>query len=126
MALARKVLAGFAWLYVLAVAAQFFVAGLALLGGEGQDAWDIHEAFGYSALHLTPVLMLVLAFVAKASRTLLVLTFVFAVVSFLQPLWVAEFRGEFLGSFHILGALVVLALAHAVAERSTALAREPV
>ena len=122
MAIARKALVGLAWFYVLGVAVQFFLAGLGLpqLGGEGMDA---HEALGYSALHLTPILFIVLAVIAKAGRNVIALTVVFAVVSFLQPIWVVEFEGEFLASFHILGALVIFVLAHTLARQATHLLR---
>ena|SRR5690606_28157625 len=116
--MARKVLAGLLWLYVLGVFVQFFLAGIGLpeLGGEGMDA---HEGFGYSALHLTPILFLIIAFFAKVSKRLLALLFVFAVIAFVQPIWAAEFQGEFLASLHILGAAVILAMAHALATMAT-------
>lgn len=120
MQIARRVLVGLTWLYVLGVAIQFWLAGIGLpeLGGESMEA---HEAFGYSALHLTPILFIILAVVAKAPRTTIVLTVAFAVVAFLQPIWAAEFQGEFLASLHILGALVVFALAHTLARQATRL-----
>jgi hypothetical protein len=122
MAIARKALVGLAWLYVLGVAVQFFLAGLGLpeLGGEGMEA---HEGFGYSALHLTPILFIILAVVGKAGRNVIGLTVVFAVIAFVQPIWAVEFQGEFLASMHILGALVIFALAHMLAKQATQLLR---
>lgn len=121
MEIARKFLMGLAWLYVLGVFIQVFFAGYALLGGGG--SFETHEAFGYSALHLTPILFIIAALVGKVPRPLLAVTVVFAAVAFVQPIWVAEFRGEFLGSFHVLGALVLFALAHHIAHQSTRLVR---
>jgi hypothetical protein len=122
MNIARKILVGLAWLYVLGVVIQFFLAGLGLpqLGGEGMEA---HEGFGYSALHLTPILFIILAFVARAPNNLKILTVVFAVISFVQPIWASEFEGEILASLHILGALVIFALAHTIARQATDLMR---
>lgn len=117
---ARRILVVAAWLYVLGVAVQFLLAGLGTLGGESLSA---HEGFGWSALHLTPIIIAVAAWFARAPMTLLVLCVIFAVVAIVQPYWVSEFRGEFLGSMHILGALVIFVLAHAIAQRATALLR---
>ncbi len=121
MEVARKVLLGLSWLYVLGVFVQVFLAGYAMLGGGG--SFDAHAALGYMGLHLTPVLMVIAAAVARVPRPLLVVTIVFAVIAFVQPIWVAEFRGEFLGSFHVLGALVLFALAHHIAQKTTRLVR---
>jgi hypothetical protein len=122
MELARKVLVGLAWLYVLGVALQFLFAGIGLpqLGNEGMD---LHEAFGYSALHFTPVLFIPLALVAKAPRNLLILIVVFTLVSIVQPIWVSEFQGELIASLHIVGALVIFVLAHSIARQATQLLR---
>ncbi len=117
---ARRILVAASWLYVLGVAVQFLLAGLGTLGGESISA---HEGFGWSALHLTPIIIAVAAFFARVPMTLMVLTVILAVVAFVQPLWVTEFEGDLPGSLHILGALVIFALVHAVARRATALLR---
>jgi hypothetical protein len=116
--MARKILAGLFWLYLIGVLVQFFLAGLGLpqLGNEGMDA---HEGFGYSALHLTPILFLIVAFFAKVSKTMLILMVVFAVIAFVQPIWAAEFDGEALAALHILGAAIILMMAHMLATMAT-------
>jgi hypothetical protein len=48
---ARKIFVGLAWLFVLAVAIQFFLAGLGVLGGESLGA----PAVGFIVLHLLPI-----------------------------------------------------------------------
>ena len=127
MSVARKILMGLAWIYVVGVLLQFFFAGLMILGfdtgEELEDYRDLHEGFGYSALHLTPILLIIAAAVGRVPRNLLILTIVFAVVAFLQPIWVSEFRNELLGSLHVLGAAVILAMAHEIATMSTRLVR---
>jgi hypothetical protein len=122
MAIARKVLVVLAWLYLLGVVVQFFLAGLGLpeLGGEGMDA---HEGLGYSALHLTPILFIIAGLVGRVGRELMVSIVIFAVVAFVQPIWAAEFQGEFLASFHILGAAVILAMSYEIARRATRIAQ---
>jgi hypothetical protein len=118
---------GLAWLYVVFVLIQFLAAGLMILGFDNADEFEdyrsMHEGIGYSALHLTPILFIIAAAIGRVPRNLLVLTIVFAVVAFVQPLWVTEFRGEFLGSLHVLGAAVILAMAHEIATMSTRLVR---
>jgi hypothetical protein len=127
MSIARKILLGLAWLYVLGIVLQFFFAGLLILGfgdaEELEDYRDLHEGFGYAVLHLYPILMVVAAAVGRVGRNLLLATIALAVIVFVQPIWVAEFRGEFLGSMHVLGALVIFVLAHHVAQQTTRLVR---
>jgi hypothetical protein len=107
-----------AWLFVLAVLLQFFFAGLGLLGGESMS---LHKDFGWMPVHSFPVLLLIAAFFAKAGRTNLILCLVLVILTGVQPIWVTEFRGEFLGSMHILGAAAILGLAHAIAQRANRL-----
>ena len=121
MEVARKVLLGLSWLYVLGVFVQFFLAGYAFLGGGG--SFDAHAALGYMGLHITPVFMVIAAAIGRVPRPLLIVTIVFAVVAIVQPIWVAEFRGEFLGSMHVVGALVIFTLAHHIAQKTTKLVR---
>ena len=127
MLIARKILMGLAWIYVLLVILQFFFAGLMILGFDTADEFDdyrsMHEGLGYSALHLTPILFIIAAAVGRVPRNLLILTVVFAVIAFLQPIWVSEFRGEFLGALHVLGAAIILAMAHEIAQMATRLVR---
>jgi hypothetical protein len=51
-------------------------------------------------------------------RTLLLLSLALTIVALIQPFWVTEFRDEFLGSMHVLGALAIFTLAHHVAQRA--------
>jgi hypothetical protein len=107
-------------LYAIGVLVQFFSAGMGLLGGE---TMQFHADFGWSALHLTPILIFIVALVAWLPRPLLIMSFALAVIVFVQPLWVTEFRGELLGAMHILGAGFILLLSRDIAERSVRLWR---
>jgi hypothetical protein len=102
-------------LFAVGIVVQYFSAGLGLLGGE---TMQFHKDFGWAALHLFPILMFLIALLSRLSRGLLIMSLALAVVTFLQPIWVAEFRGEFLGGMHLLGALVIAFLARDLAERS--------
>lgn len=118
MRVVRRVFAALAWVYLAAVVVQFFLAGLGLpqLGGEGMGA---HAGFGYIALHMTPILLILGSTIGRTGRVLIVWTIVLAVVAFVQPVWVAGFQGRFLASMHVLGAVALLALSYHVARLAT-------
>jgi hypothetical protein len=122
MTVLRRVLAVLAWVYLAAVVVQIFLAGLGLpqLGGEGMG---IHADFGYMAVHLTPILLILFAALSRSGSALIWWTVATAVVAFVQPIWVTSFRGEALASLHVLGALVLLALTFQVARLATARVR---
>jgi hypothetical protein len=117
MVWARRILVGLAWLFVLGVAVQFLLAGIPLLGGG--DSWEAHRGMGYGALTLLPVLILIAAFFAKPPRKVIGLAIALVIVTLVQPFWVTEFRDEFPGAFHVLGALVIAVLGHDVAQNAT-------
>lgn len=118
MTVLRRVFALLAWVYLAAVVVQIFLAGLGLpqLGGEGMG---IHAEFGYVAVHMTPILLILFAAISRAGKALIWWTVATAVVAFVQPIWVTSFRGEVLASVHVLGALVLLALSFQVARLAT-------
>ena len=114
---ARKSFVVLAWLFVLAVVIQFLLAGLGVLGGESIEA---HRVWGFSALHLIPILMLIAAIVARMGRTVIVLTVVLFLLVFLMPLLAdPELDPRWLRSLHVVNALFIFALAHHLAQRAT-------
>jgi hypothetical protein len=121
MSTARKALVPLAWLFVLLVALQFLLAGIGIptLGG---GSIEPHRGLGWM-LMLFPVLLLVVSIYAHAPRSSIILTVILVIATGLQPVWAAAFEGETIASLHVLGAAVVLALGHAIAERATQLAR---
>ena len=118
MIVLRRVFAVLAWVYLVAVVVQIFLAGLGLpqLGGQGMG---IDTDFGYIAVHMTPILLILFAALSRAGKALIWWTVATAVVAFMQPIWVTSFRGEVLASIHVLGALVLLALSFQVARLAT-------
>ena len=117
MNIARKLFVGLVWLFVLAVAIQFLLAGLGVLGGESMEA---HRQWGFIALHLIPILMLIAAIVGRMGRIVLALTVVLFLLVFVQPLFVdAQLDPRWLRSLHVLNALVIFALGHHLAQRGT-------
>jgi hypothetical protein len=113
--MARKIFVGLAWLFVLAVAIQFLLAGLGVLGGESMEA---HRQWGFIVLHLIPILMLIAAIVGRMGRTVLALTVVLFILVLLQPLFAdPELDPRWLRSLHVLNALFIFALGYHLAQR---------
>jgi hypothetical protein len=117
MDVARKVFVGLAWLFVLAVAIQFLLAGLGVMGGESMEA---HRQWGFIVLHLIPILMFIAAIVGRMPRTVLGLTGALFLLVFLQPLFSdPELGPRWLRSLHVLNALFIFALGYHLAQRGT-------
>jgi hypothetical protein len=116
MDIARKIFVWLAWLFVLAVAIQFLLAGLGILGGESMD---LHRAWGFLVLHLIPILMCIAAIVGRMGRTMIGLTVALFLLVFLQPLFAApELDPRWLRSLHVLNALFIFTLGFHLAQRS--------
>ena len=114
---ARKIFVGLAWLFVLAVAIQFFLAGLGVLGGESLEA---HRQWGFIVLHLLPILMIVAARVGRMRRTVNGLAGLDLLLVFVQPLFVdPALDPRWLRSLHVLNALFIFALGSYLAQRGT-------
>src|SRR5215207_11370511 len=117
MELARKIFVGLAWLFVLAVAIQFLLAGLGILGGEGLDP---HRAWGFLVLHLIPILMFIAAIVGRMGRSVIGLTGALFLLVFLQALFAApDLDPRWLRSLHVLNGLFIFALGYHLAQRGS-------
>jgi Family of unknown function (DUF6220) len=116
MDVARKFFVGLAWLFVLAVAIQFLLAGLGILGGESMEP---HRVWGFFVLHIIPILMFVAAIVGRMGRRIIGLTAGLFLLVFLQPLFAApELDPRWLRSLHVLNALIIFTLGFQLAQRS--------
>ena len=119
MVVARKAFLVLAWLFVLAVVIQFLLAGLGILGGESLEP---HRQWGFVALHLIPVLMLIAAIVGRMGRTIIGMTIGLFVLVFLQPLFAGpDLDPRWLRSLHVLNALFIAALGYALVQRGSPL-----
>jgi hypothetical protein len=116
--MARKVFLVLAWLFVLAVAVQFLLAGLGILGGESLEP---HRQWGFVALHLIPVSMLIAAIVGRMGRRVIGTTVGVFVLVFLQPLFAADLDPQWLRSLHVLNALFIAALGYDLARRGSSI-----
>ncbi|HVD69883.1 MAG TPA: DUF6220 domain-containing protein [Actinomycetota bacterium] len=122
MLLARKVFLVLAWSFVVAVAIQFLLAGLGVLGGESLEP---HRQWGFVVLHLIPLLMLIAAIVGRMGRTVIGMTIGAFVLVFLQPLFAApDLDPQWLRSLHVLNALFIAGLAYDLVRRASSISRD--
>lgn len=107
--------AGAAWLYLAGIVVQVFLAGIGLFEVGG---WELHANLGW-LLGSAPILLLVLALVARVDRRTAWWTLGLALAAVVQP-ELAAVRDEapVVAAFHPLNALVVFGLAWVVAYRS--------
>jgi hypothetical protein len=119
MTLAFKLLC---YLFLVAVAIQFFLAGLGLsqLGGRSIEA---HRQWGFIVLHLIPLLMFGTAIAVKAGRVTIGMIVLLFVLVALQSLWVHFDNPMWVRSIHVLAALVIYVLGHHIAQRAGRLGR---
>lgn len=119
---ARRVFVVLAWSFVVAVAIQFLLAGLGILGGESLEP---HRQWGFVALHLIPVVMLIAAIVGRMGRTVIGMTIGVFVLVFLQPLFAApDLEPQWLRSLHVLNALLIAGLGYDLARRASSTLRD--
>jgi hypothetical protein len=111
----RIVFATAAWLFLAGVITQVFLAGASLFG---LTDWTTHRGLGWT-LGPAPILLLVLALLARVGRRTVLLTIGLAVATVIQPeLALARDTDPVVAAFHPVNALVVFWLAWVVARRS--------
>ena len=120
---ARYVFVAFVWIYVAAILFQVFLAGIGLFGA-AKD-FEPHAGLGW-ILHLVPVLLLIVAAVARVGSSLLWWTAALLVVQFVQPI-LATLRNDapVAAAFHPVLALVIFWLALTIGLKAWRLVREP-
>ena len=118
---ARYLYAGLAWAFVAGVVVQVFFIGLGLFAGS--ENVELHATLGW-ILHLVPILILVVAAVARAGRRQILLAAALAVTVFIVPILVT-LRADMpvLAALHPVGALLAFVLAIMVARAATELVR---
>lgn len=120
---ARFVFVAMVWIYVAGILFQVFLAGIGLFGA-AKD-FEPHMGLGW-ILHLVPVLLLIVAAVARVGSSLLWWTTALLVVQFIQPI-LATLRDDqpVVAAFHPVLAVVVFWLAVTVGVKAWRLVREP-
>jgi hypothetical protein len=106
------------YLFLIAVAVQFFLAGLGVVGGESIEA---HRQMGFIGMHLIPLLMFGAAIAAKAGRVTITMIVVLFLLVGLQSAWVQFDDPMWLRSIHVLAALVIYVLGHHITQRANRL-----
>ena len=120
---ARYVFIAIVWIYVAAILFQVFLAGIGLFGA-AKD-FEPHAGLGW-ILHLVPVLLLIVAAVARVGSSLLRWTAALLVVQFVQPI-LATLRNDapVAAAFHPVLALVIFWLALTIGLKAWRLVRKP-
>ena len=119
---ARYAYFALAWAFLAGVVLQVFFIGLGLF--DGADYRQLHADFGWTVLHLAPLLILVAAPVARAGRTRILQAVALAITVWIVPI-LAAVRADLpvVAAFHPVGALLAFWLAIVVARGATSLVR---
>lgn len=120
---ARYVYLTMVWTYVAALLLQVFLVGSALFSAAHD--FEPHIGLGW-ILHLVPVLLLIVAAIARIGSRLLWWTTALLVVQFIQPI-LATLRTDapLVAAFHPVLALIIFWLAVTIGMRAWRLVREP-
>jgi hypothetical protein len=125
MKVARQAYMGLAYLMLIGVLVQVFLAGVGIFGNFGDDL-DPHRDFGFIVLHLIPLLMFIASLVGRMRWWFIGLTFLLFALVFLQPLFLDpedEDVSKWINAIHPTMAIVIFALSHFLAQRATLLSR---
>lgn len=119
----RYLYAGLAWAFVAGLVVQVFFIGLGLFAGS--ENLELHVTLGW-ILHLVPILILLVAALARAGRRRILMAAALAVTVFIVPI-LATVRADtpVVAALHPVGALLAFLLAILVALGATELARRP-
>ena len=120
---ARYLYLAMVWAYVVGIVVQVFLIGTALFGTSHD--FEPHIGLGWT-LHLVPVLLLVVAAIARVGAPLLWWNAALLVVQFVQPI-LATLRSDqpVLAAFHPVLALVIFWLALMIGLKAWRLVRQP-
>ena len=112
------------WAYLAAILVQVFLAGIGLFT-TNRD-FETHRSLGY-LLHLVPVLILIVAFVARPGSATLLWTAALVVVQGIQPL-LPMLRADYplAAALHPVLALVIFWLGLTIGLRAWQLVRQPI
>ena len=110
----RVVFAALAWVLVVCVVVQVFLAGLIVFEGEYIED---HRTFVH-AFEFVPWIMLLLVFIGRLGRTLAIHSFVIGILIGLQYAFAEASNGN-VGALHAVNALLIFWLAIATALRVT-------
>jgi hypothetical protein len=120
---ARYLYLALVWIYLAGILFQVFLAGMGLFGTTRD--FEPHAGLGW-ILHLVPVLLLIVAAVARVGKRLIWWNVALAVVQFVQPiLALSRNDAPVVAAFHPVLALVIFWLALTIGLKAWRLVREP-
>ena len=120
---ARWLFLALVWIYLGGILYQVFLAGMGIFGATRDFA--PHVGLGW-ILHLVPVLLLIVAAVARVGSRLIRWTVALLVVQFVQPIFaLARTDSPVVAAFHPVLALVIFWLGITVGLGAWRLVREP-
>jgi len=114
MSQARVIYFGLSAIYLVAVAVQFFLAGLGAFGAE--PTYDSHRVLGF-VLAVGSLALLVVAIVGRLPRLFLLLTLVLVGLNALQIV-LASVDVEEIAALHPVNALGIIFVAYILTQRS--------
>jgi Family of unknown function (DUF6220) len=115
-----------AWVFVATVIVQVFLAGAAIVNLGGSGDFGTHIEFGYTAVGLAAVVVLITALLARAGGRQALLTFGLLVLYVVQTILpTLRTTSPALAQLHPVNALLVFGLGVVIARRALTLAREP-
>jgi Family of unknown function (DUF6220) len=115
-----------AWVFVAAVIVQVFLAGAAIVNLGGSGDFGTHIEFGYTAVGLAAIVVVITALLARAGGRQALLSFVLLVLYIVQTILpTLRTTSPTLAALHPVNALLVFGLGVVVARRALSLARQP-
>lgn len=119
---ARYAYLALAWAFVAGLVLQVYFIGLGMFGSS--EYRELHAGFGWTILHLWPLLILVAAPFARAGRMQILQSVGLAITVWIVPI-LAAVRADLpvAAAFHPVGALLAFLLAIVVARGATSLVR---
>jgi hypothetical protein len=120
---ARIVYLVVAWLFLVSVLIQVFLAGLSLF--VSSDYWQIHTGLGHSAPGILALLLVIFALVGRLPRATVLLTVLLFVLVVAQTEVFAAIRAQapLVAALHPVNALVLFALGVGLARQAWVLVR---
>lgn len=120
---ARYVYLALVWIFLAGIVVQVFLAGLGLFGPD--EDFAPHVGLGWT-LHLAPVLLLIVAAVARVGRRIIWWNVALVLAVGIQP-FLPEMRTDlpYAAALHPVNALIIFWLTLTIGLRAWRLVREP-
>jgi hypothetical protein len=120
MKVARQAYMALAYLFLAGVALQVYLAGVGIWGNFGDDL-DPHRDFGFTVMHLIPLLMFIAALVGRMKWTFIGLTFLLFALVFFQPFFLDPDEDDvpkWVNAIHPTLAIVMFGLGFTLAQKA--------